>query len=87
MLPTVKNLANCFSFDSSVVIKRFSVTQILREINLGESRSSKTAVFAIFWGSEFCSLGGFQPTKIAKIHEKSNFRASKCVEMADFALL
>ena len=68
-------------------LQDFSVTQILREINLGESRSSKTAVFAIFWGSEFCSLGGFQPTKIAKIHEKSNFRASKCVEMADFALL
>ena len=26
----------------------FSVIQILREINLGESRSPKTAIFAIF---------------------------------------
>ena len=31
------------------------ITQILREINLGECRSSKTAVLVIFKGSEFCS--------------------------------
>ena len=31
----------------------FSVIQILREINFGESRSSKTAVFAIFWVLNF----------------------------------
>ena len=32
-------------------------------------------------------LGKFQPSKIAKIHEKSKFKASKCVKMAVFALL
>ena len=31
----------------------FSVRHILREINYGESKSSKTAVFAIFGGPEF----------------------------------
>ena len=28
--------------------------RILREISFGESRMSKTAVLAIFWGSESC---------------------------------
>ena len=32
----------------------FYVTQILREINFGECRGSKTADFAIFGGFEFC---------------------------------
>ena len=31
----------------SVVIQDFSVIQILREINFGDSRSSKTDIFAI----------------------------------------
>ena len=43
----------------------FSVIQILREINLGESRSSKTAVFAIFEAFKTC-----------KNSSKSKFRAS-----------
>ena len=33
---------------AQMLLSGFSVTQILREINFGESRSSKTAVFAIF---------------------------------------
>ena len=32
----------------------FSVMQILREINFGESRSPKSAVFPILRGSEYC---------------------------------
>ena len=34
----------------------FFVNQILREINFGESRSSKTADFAIFWALNFDKL-------------------------------
>ena len=61
----------------------FSVTQILREINVGESRNSKTAVFAIL---EFWQFSKFQITKSAKINENQN-SASKSVKVADFALL
>ena len=47
----------------------FSDTQILREINLEESRSSKTAVFAIFEALNFViRISKFQPSKRAKIH-------------------
>jgi len=42
--------------------------------------------FLQFWGSEFCEFGKFQPSKSAKIHKKSKFRASKFVKKADFAL-
>ena len=33
----------------SVKFHDFPIIQILREINFGESRSSKTAIFAILW--------------------------------------
>ena len=45
----------------------FSVTQILGEINFGESRSSKNAIFGNFKASEFCSLGKNQPSKVQKL--------------------
>ena len=32
----------------------FFASQILREINIGESRSSKTAIFCYYKASEFC---------------------------------
>ena len=70
-----------------VEISRFSVLQILREINFREYRSPKTAVFANFGGSEFGYFGRFEPLKNGKIHKKSKFRASKCVKMSDLALL
>ena len=38
----------------------FSVIQILREINIGESRSSKTAIFAI--------LGALTVDNLATLH-------------------
>ena len=44
----------------------FSVTQISREINSVESRSSKNAVFAIFGRSEFDEFGNFQLSKSEK---------------------
>ena len=50
----------------------FSVIQILREINFGESRSSKNAVFAIFRGSEFSYFGNFWLSKSEKINENQN---------------
>ena len=37
----------------------FSVIQIFREINFGESRSSKTAIFAIFEGLNFVKFVNF----------------------------
>ena len=64
----------------------FSITQILREINFGDSRSAKSAVFVIL-ESEFSSFGQFQPSKNAKIHKDSKFRTSKFAKMAHFALL
>ena len=49
------NLCFCLSCCCYTVWKfhNFSVTHILREINFGEFRSSKNAVFAIFGSSEF----------------------------------
>ena len=35
----------------------FSIIHILREINSGESRSYKAAIFCNFKGSEFCQFG------------------------------
>ena len=42
----------------------FSVTHILREINFGESRSSKTAVFAFFENLDFVNLLNFSLQKV-----------------------
>ena len=44
----------------------FSVIHILREINFGESKSSKTAVFAIFGASKFVNLVDFSLQKVQK---------------------
>ena len=62
-----------------------AITQILCEINFGDSRSAKTAVFAIlevvillFW-----SIPAF---KKCKNSQKSKFRASECGKMGSFAL-
>ena len=37
----------------------FSIAQILREINFGDSRSAKSAVFAIFGALNFVDLVNF----------------------------
>ena len=61
----------------------FSVTQILREINFGETRSSKNAVYAILGALEFANLAilrahifaylvNFSLQKSAKIQEIQN---------------
>ena len=44
----------------------FSVTQILREINFGESRSPKTAFFTILKALYFVNLVNFSIQKVQK---------------------
>ena len=44
----------------------FSVTQILREINFGQCKSSKTAVFAFFGTLNFVTLENFSLLKVQK---------------------
>ena len=52
---SISQLVRNAYFLSSTVWKfqDFPIFQILREINFVESRSSKTALFCQFWGSEF----------------------------------
>ena len=57
----------------------FSINQILREINFGNSRSAKSAVFAIFEALNFVTFGEFQPSKRANFHEIENLQ-SICVK-------
>ena len=63
-----------------------SVNQTFCEINFEESRSSKSAVFAILGSLKIVNLLNFNLLKLQKFI-KSNFRASKFVKMLDFALL
>ena len=69
----------------------FSITQILREINFGESRRAKTAIFAILGALNFVDLVHFSFEKVQKFTKKKkkskSFGASKCVKMADFVHL
>ena len=55
-----------FMLSTMLKNQNFSVMQILREINFGQCRSSKTAVFAIFWGSKYYQVGQIEPSKNAK---------------------
>ena len=68
----------------------YSVVQILREINFGESRSSKTAVYAILGAMNFYDLVKIckppAPSKSAKIQNSEPLNVSK-IQMADFTLL
>ena len=50
----------------------FSVTQTLREINFGDSRNAKTAVFAILGAVNFVTLVNFSLSKSAKKHKNQN---------------
>ena len=58
-----------------IITQYFSVIQILREINLGDFRDSKTAVFSNI--------------SLQKVPNslKSKFRGSKCDKMAGFTLV
>ena len=59
------------------------VTQILRDINFGESRSSKNDVFAIFGALDFVNLV-ILAFKKSKNTQKTKFKASERVEMSIF---
>ena len=63
---------NMYWPDQSTVWKfqDFTISQILREINFGESESSKNSVIAIFGALNFVNLIKFLPSKSAKIHNK-----------------
>ena len=61
-------------------IQEFSVIQILREINFGDSRSAETAFFGNFKGSDFSNFGKFQPSKSAKIHKKHNLEPQNALK-------
>ena len=50
----------------------FSVIQILRETNFRESKSLKTAVFAIFEALYFGNLGNFSLQKVHKFIKNQN---------------
>ena len=49
---------------AQMLLSGFFVTQILREINFGESRSSETAVFAIFRALNFVNLVNIRFQKV-----------------------
>ena len=59
------------------IFQDFFVLQILREINFGQSRNSKTVISPILRSLNFF--------KIAKIHKSQNSEP-KCVQMVNFAL-
>ena len=63
-----------------------SVTQILREINFRESRSSKSAFFAILEALIFVDLMNFSLLKVQNVMKNQHSRAFKCVKMADSPL-
>ena len=67
-------------------LQNFSVTQILCEINLGESRSSKIAIFAISGALNFAHLVNFSLQKSEKIHKNQNSEPLNVGKSADFAL-
>ena len=57
-----------FMLSTMLKNQNFSVMQILREINFGQFRNCKTAVFAILGAQNLVNLIlYFQPSKIAKI--------------------
>ena len=76
-------------FDNQIVatavwkFKNFFITMILREINFGDCRSSKTVFFAIIKALNFLILVIFSPQEVQNSW-KSKFRVSQFVEMADF---
>ena len=57
MMPAKGKIQFCIKQDIVCTVWTFQdlcVTHILREISFEDSRSAKTAVFAIFKGCEFC---------------------------------
>ena len=55
-------------------------------LNFGESRSYKTAIFAIAGALNFV-FAEFQPSKCGSLLKRTKFRVPKCVKMTAFVLL
>ena len=66
--------------------KKFSVTQILREINRGDFKSSEVVILTILESLNFC-LGELTSFFKEEIFLKSKFRASKNFKMTVFGTL
>ena len=64
----------------------FSITQILREINLWESRSVKSVILTHFEALNF-DFYAFLYLLKAEIRQKWKFSATNCVKMTNFTLL
>ena len=64
----------------------FSVIQILREINFGESISYKDTVFDILWAMTFGHLVNISLQRVQKF-TKLKYRASQCIKFVDFETL
>ena len=86
------DISQCFQlltillkFHTKLKFHDFFITQILREINFEDSKSAKSAVFAILGDVHFVHLVNVSLQKVQKSIE-SKFKASKCVKMSDFAL-
>ena len=62
--------------------QKFSVTNILREINFGWFQKVKNCHFNDFEGFEFSFFFGISLLKMSEISKKSKFRASQMVKMA-----
>ena len=56
---TAEDLLAFISSYTVLKFQDFSITQILRQINFEESRSSKTAIFTILGAMEFVNLVNF----------------------------
>ena len=65
--------AACVLLNTVWKVQDFPVTQILREINSGEFRSSETAVFAFFGALDFVDLVDFSLQKVQNFM-KSRFQ-------------
>jgi len=63
VFPTQPKYLNTYKF-TEWKFQDFSVFQILREINLGESRSAKNAGFALLGAMKFVNLFSFNFQKL-----------------------
>ena len=61
--------SNMWIIGNTVKSQDCSVIQILRLINFGESRNSKTAILCNFKGSDFCQFGTFQHLSLHKVRK------------------
>ena len=69
MIQLVKQLERNKTSNTVWKLQDLTITQILCEINYGESRSSKTTTFALLGALNFVGLVNFTFQKVQKIHK------------------